>query len=167
MTHNKWLLVGGIMGFLGVALGAFGAHGIEEWIPNLYGVEDLPTRESVSDQQEIPDWYRLDQLHQEKLTTWKTGVRYHFYHGLAVVLVGILLSGQLRAPKLLEIAALLFVLGVIGFSGSIYLYVITKIKIFGMTAALGGTVLLVGWFCFVLGVVQLPKLNNQRSNDQA
>lgn len=56
------LLCGAIYGFLGVALGAFGAHGLRE------------------------------RLTPDLLAVWKTAVEYQFYHALALLLVGLLAS---------------------------------------------------------------------------
>jgi uncharacterized membrane protein YgdD (TMEM256/DUF423 family) len=56
------LLGGAIYGFLGIALGAFGAHGLRE------------------------------RLTPDLLAVWKTAVEYQFYHALALLLVGLLAS---------------------------------------------------------------------------
>ena len=160
---NRWLLVGGVAGLLAVVFGAFGAHGIEQAIPGWYGKQDLPSVDESKDAEAHPEWYALDQLHQKKLKTWITGVRYHFYHVFAILAVGMLqLSGRYSNRKL-NLAGLLFLLGTIGFSGSIYLYVITKIKILGMTAALGGVIFLSGWLFFVLAVWRPSETNENKA----
>ena len=162
MNERRCLLVGGVTGLLAVALGAFGAHGIEGALPGWYTVEDLDSADAGSDLPEAaspaaaPTWYQLDQLHQKKLKTWITGVRYHFYHTLAILAVGLLGIGRGKFNRMLGMSALFFLLGIIGFSGSLYLYVLSKIRIFGMTAALGGTTLLLGWLFFLIGMLQLP-----------
>lgn len=166
---KKWLLTGGILGLLAVMLGAFGAHGIEEAIPEWYGPDDLPTsssgpadstdseanRSEPKTLESAPEWYSLDQLHQKKLKTWITGVRYQFYHTVPILLIGaFLVTGRFKASRLLDLSGWLFVAGIAGFSGSIYLYILSKIKIFGMTAALGGVLLVCAWLFFVLGIVK-------------
>lgn len=164
-----WLTIAGIVGLSAVICGAFGAHGIEEAIPGWYTESDLKQKDKdetgsngVGDQ---PVWYRLDQLHHEKLRTWITGVRYHFYHTFAIMAVGLIQYLSTTRSRRLDIAAILFLLGIIGFSGSIYLYVITKIKILGMTAALGGVIFLGGWLFFVWGVAQLSGRGNDNPMD--
>jgi uncharacterized membrane protein YgdD (TMEM256/DUF423 family) len=52
---RTFLFVGAVMGFVGVALGAFGAHGLR------------------------------GRLSPEMLAIFETGVRYHMYHALALV----------------------------------------------------------------------------------
>ncbi len=55
---DRWLLVAAcVLGGLGVALGAFGAHGLEQRVP------------------------------PERLATFEIGVRYHMYHALALLAV--------------------------------------------------------------------------------
>lgn len=62
MSAQLALIVGALYGFLGVALGAFGAHGLKA------------------------------RLSPELLTVWKTAVEYQFYHALALLLVALLAS---------------------------------------------------------------------------
>lgn len=56
---NYWILIGGIFGFLGVALGAFGAHGLEEIIS------------------------------PKMLESFRTGVLYQLIHTIAILAIGI------------------------------------------------------------------------------
>lgn len=174
MKSNPWLITGGLAGMLAVILGAFGAHGLEEAIPAWYGLQDLPVESTASGATEEmaasaemeearPAWYRLDELHREKLATWRTGVRYHFFHAVAILVVGILATIFAQRPKLLDLSAVLFLLGILGFSGSLYLYVLTKIKIFGMTAAGGGVLMVAGWVCFVGAACRLPQRSRSES----
>lgn len=154
MNGKNWLITGGVIGLLAVVFGAFGAHGIEGVIPQWYGEDDLKKDDTVEESDAPPTWYRLDQLHQKKLKTWITGVRYHFYHTLAIIAVGVLLLVSGQKNKWLDCAATCFVIGIAGFSGSIYVLVISKVGILGMTAALGGVILVLGWLFFVLGMLQ-------------
>ena len=159
MNPSRWLILGGVTGLLAVLFGAFGAHGIEEVIPSWYTQKDLsPISDGTGENpphSSLPIWYQLDQLHQKKLQTWMTGVRYHFYHTLAILAVGLLVERYRRKRRLLDFAGACFLVGMIGFSGSIYIYVISKVKLFGMTAALGGVFLMAGWLFFSLGLIQL------------
>jgi uncharacterized membrane protein YgdD (TMEM256/DUF423 family) len=166
MSAKNWLLIGGVAGFLGVVLGAFGAHGIKQTLPEWYETDDLPkppmSEKTGKEDPPTPGWYQLDQLRQKKLETWMTGVRYHFYHTFAILMIGLLtLSQNQPISRCLNIAGWFFVLGIFGFSGSIYLLVITKIAILGMAAAVGGVILLGGWVFFFLGVFYLVIPQNQ------
>ena len=60
ITHSIWIAVGAVLGFLAVALGAFGAHGLKS------------------------------RISADLLVTFETGAKYQMYHALALVLVGIL-----------------------------------------------------------------------------
>ena len=62
-----WIVVGAVVGFLGVALGAFGAHGLE------------------------------GKVSEEALAWWRTGVLYHLVHAPVLVLLGLLARQGLRA----------------------------------------------------------------------
>ena len=126
------IIVGLFVGGLAVALGAFGAHSLET---------------------QIPKWYP-DELEQiKKMATWEIGVRYQMYHALALMLFGIV-SAIWKVPKVALGGWIVFA-GTIVFSGSLYVIVLADISIFGLVAALGGTLLIIGWtvagFAFAFG----------------
>lgn len=107
------LAVGALFGFLGVVLGAFGAHALRA------------------------------RLSPEMLTIWKTANEYHFYHAIALVLVGLLA----RATKLqgLNLVAACFVAGIVVFSGSLYLLALTEARWLGAITPIGGLLFVLGW----------------------
>lgn len=112
---NKFfLLSGSVMGLLGVAIGAFGAHALKAML------------EAAG---------RAD--------TFETGVRYMFYHAIALVLVGIL-SKEFPGNTLYW-SGNAFILGTLIFSGSLFLICFTGINVFGAVAPIGGTLLIIGW----------------------
>lgn len=152
-----WLLTGGLLSALAVAFGAFGAHAIEQAIPQWYTAEDVEIEDAnVTDQTKAVDdsaaSTKLKELHTKKLKSWMTGVRYHFYHAFGAIMVGLTLLHIETGSKLLNSAGVCFCLGIGLFSGSIYALVITKISIFGMLAAVGGVFQLTGWVLFCLGI---------------
>lgn len=110
---RAWLVLGAGYGFLAVALGAFGAHALKA------------------------------RLTGELLTVWRTAVEYHFWHALALVLVGVL-ALQRPAPAL-TVAGAAFGLGVLLFSGSLYALALSGVRAFGAVTPLGGVLLLCGW----------------------
>jgi uncharacterized membrane protein YgdD (TMEM256/DUF423 family) len=112
--NKLFLLVGSVLGMLGVGLGAFGAHAFKAML------------ESTG---------RLD--------TYETGIKYMFYHALALVLVGILAKDF--TAKTLTYSGYSFIFGTIIFTGSLLLICFTGIKIFGAVAPIGGILMLVGW----------------------
>ncbi len=88
-------------------------------------------------------------LEPERLVSFETGVRYQFYHGLALLLAGIL-SRDFKS-RIFNLAGTLFIAGVIFFSGSIYLLACREIlgiqswTWLGPVTPLGGIFLLTGW----------------------
>lgn len=78
-----------------------------------------------------------------QMQIYQTGVSYQFYHTLALLLV-VLLSQQYQA-RALRVARVSFLVGMVLFSGSLYLLAYTGIGWLGAITPLGGSLLLVGW----------------------
>lgn len=83
-------------------------------------------------------------LNPQQLTSYLTGVTYQQLHALGLVLVGVIAavtvpSGWLRG------AAVLFVVGIALFSGSIYAMTFGAPRWLGMVAPIGGTSFMLGW----------------------
>lgn len=122
-TGPRWpRILAALLGFLGVAAGAFGAHGLRELVT------------------------------PEQMHTWETAASYQLLHAVALLAVA---GWQQRTflPRLkfwLSWACGLLVAGVVLFSGSLYLLVLTGIGAFGPITPLGGVALLVAWV-IVLG----------------
>jgi len=77
------------------------------------------------------------------LQSFRTGVDYQFYHVFALLFVG--LFYHLKPSKRLYFSGLLFIVGIIIFSGSLYAYALTGIKLFGMITPIGGLALITAW----------------------
>lgn len=113
---RQTLLMASLWGFLGVGLGAFGAHGLKSL------------------------------LSPALLLVFETGVKYQIYHALA--LLGLtLLFPQTSAPPALVWAGRLFSLGILLFSGSLYLLSLTGVRSWGAVTPLGGLAFLSAWAC--------------------
>ncbi|MEZ5103808.1 MAG: DUF423 domain-containing protein [Draconibacterium sp.] len=98
---------------MAVGIGAFGAHGLKS------------------------------QISGEMLQIYKTGVEYHFYHALGLLLIGVL---AVAVPSLsLKWPFILFVVGIILFSGSLYLLAVTGLKVLGAITPFGGLSFIAGW----------------------
>ena len=86
--------------------------------------------------------HSLENIIGDKIETFKTGVQYQMFHGLGLILIGIL-------SKVFEIdvslSAYLFVTGIILFCGSLYLIAIYKYSFLGMIAPIGGLSFIIGW----------------------
>ena len=124
MKHDSFLLeIAACLGFLAVALGAFGAHGMKEkW-------DSLPDKK--------------ESVHREEV--WRTAAQYHLAHSVA--LLALTLTGT---NKRFQWTSRLWIAGILLFSGSLYLFSFTGIKQFGAITPLGGLLLMAGWFALVL-----------------
>ena len=123
--HKIFLQSGAILGFLGVALGAFGAHAFRAML-------ELSKRSD----------------------TFETAVKYQFYHALALVAIGILLqlpATTAVSAKYYSWAGYAYLSGVLIFSGSLYAICFTGITKFGAIAPIGGLLMLAGWALLLIG----------------
>jgi uncharacterized membrane protein YgdD (TMEM256/DUF423 family) len=92
-------------------------------------------------------------LDEASLQNWDTASRYQFYHALAILIVALLSKGM--NSKLLERSALFFLLGIIFFSGSLYLLSVRSLVSFnllwlGPITPIGGLFFILGWFSLIL-----------------
>lgn len=118
-----FILLGSISAFIGVALGAFGAHGLE------------------------------GRISERMLEVWKTGVTYHMFHAIALLVVGILVYKFPGAASFSWAGWMMFI-GIILFSGSLYMLSTTGIKLFGPITPLGGLAFLIGWVLVAIGAIR-------------
>ncbi|MCH7397228.1 DUF423 domain-containing protein [Belliella sp. DSM 107340] len=125
MKNTKYIQLAAVLGALAVGIGAFGAHGLEEILTK-----------------------------NGQIDTFETGVKYHFYHTLAIAIVGVLIVNFPKA-KHLSSAAFLFLVGIIIFSGSLYTLSLTGITWLGAITPLGGVAFILGWIFLFLGARSL------------
>ena len=78
-----------------------------------------------------------DVLSPDALATFETGVRYQFYHSLGILGVA-LLWFRLQNTRIATLAGWLFLVGIVLFSGSLYLLAITGIRWIGAFTPIGG-----------------------------
>jgi len=113
-----FIILGALNGFIAVALGAFGAHGLEGKIPDKY------------------------------LETWQTAVQYQMFHAVGLLVIGIL-AGKISSP-LINWSGWLMLIGIILFSGSLFVLSVTQIKVLGAITPLGGVSFLVAWILMII-----------------
>jgi len=118
MDARKTLAVAGALIALATILGAFGAHALKA------------------------------HLSQDKLAVYETAVRYHFFHALGLLAIGVLMRSV--DGELLRWSALLVLVGIILFSGSLYLLTFGAPRFLGVVTPLGGLALIVGWGMFAV-----------------
>jgi uncharacterized membrane protein YgdD (TMEM256/DUF423 family) len=118
-----WRLGAGLAG-VGVALGAFGAHGLRSLVT------------------------------PERLAVFETGVRYQLIHAVGILAAAwaVHVAPQAAAPRL---AGALFAVGVLLFSGSLYVLVWTGVTTWGAVTPFGGLAFLAGWIA--LASTRLPR----------
>lgn len=111
-----FLSLAAFFGFMGVALGAFGAHALK------------------------------DKLEPYYLDVFKTGVLYQMYHALALLAVALLMKFQPEnASNILTYAGWAFTIGILIFSGSLYILSFGGLKFMGAITPIGGLAFLTGW----------------------
>jgi len=128
---NKFhLSLGGIVLLLAVITGAFGAHLIE------------------------------NQLGPRAAEIFDTGVKYQFYHGLAIIMIE-LIRRDLHS-KLFHFSIYALFTGILLFSGSLYVLAFKDmmgpaLQYIGPITPIGGLFFIIGWALFVLGVIRSKK----------
>lgn len=109
-----WLRITALSGALVIMLGAFGAHGLKE------------------------------SLSAEMMTIFETGIKYHFYHTLALLAL-LSFSKENVLLKPVQSICMTWLIGIIIFSGSLYLLAITEIRWLGAITPIGGVAMIIGW----------------------
>ncbi len=121
-TARLFLAIGCIAALLAVAIGAFGAHALKA------------------------------RMAPELLSVYRTGVEYHFYHALGLVLIG-LAAIHLPRSVWLRGAGWAMLAGIVLFSGSLYLLALTGLRWLGAIAPLGGAAFIAAWGLFAAAVL--------------
>ena len=113
-----WFLAGSLLGGIGVAAGAFGAHGLKAHFEA-----------------------------NGQAANWETAVRYCLFHSLALLIVGLFsaLPQAATARNQLALAGWLFLIGTLLFSGFLAAHSLTGVGILAAVVPVGGLLLLIGW----------------------
>ena len=93
-----------------------------------------------------------DTLDGGALRTFETAARFQMYHALALLAVGIL--AMRWHTRWLTASTIFFTLGVLLFSGSLYILALSGIGIFGAIAPIGGVSLMAGWASLVVAALR-------------
>lgn len=114
MTNGKKSIIfGAVLMGLAITLGAVGAHALKKSLEPKY------------------------------LETFLTGVRYHTYHGIGLLILGVLESIY---KKEFNLVRWLMIGGVLLFSFNCYFYALSQVKTFAMIVPLGGFAFIFSWF---------------------
>lgn len=87
-----------------------------------------------------------------RVDTFETASRYHFYHTLAILAAAWI--STLTASRWAVWSGYLFLLGILFFSGSLYVLSIFNIRIMGAVAPVGGAILIIAWALLALAIWQ-------------
>jgi uncharacterized membrane protein YgdD (TMEM256/DUF423 family) len=129
-VERKLLFASGVAGALGVLFGAFGAHGLRNYLAQF---ADGPERRAF----------------------WETAAQYHLIHALAIFGAAYLV-GKSDGTGLAVYAGWCFALGILLFSGSLYLMTLTGVRTLGAVTPLGGLLFIAGWVLVALAAWKLP-----------
>ena len=123
---GPWLVAAAVNGLMAIALGAFATHGLR----------------SVLD--------------ADALGWFETASRYQMWHALALLGVALLIRAQAdRHRRLLQAIGWAFLVGIVLFAGSLYLFALTHAQAFAWITPFGGVALMSGWLgLIVLGVLR-------------
>jgi len=115
-----FFIIGSILAGIAVVLGAFGAHGLKNLVA------------------------------PELIDTWEKAVRYQMYHALALLILAWAITYWPQGTNLWVLGGWLFLAGVVLFSGSLYLLVMSGTKWLGAITPLGGVAFGIGWLCLLM-----------------
>ena len=101
-----------------------------------------------------------DSLSQQYLEIYHTAVNYQFIHTLALFLVALAIMAA-GSSAYLKVAGICFAVGMLFFSGSLYVLVFTGKHWLGAITPIGGTLFLVGWASLAIYALTLPKIISQ------
>jgi uncharacterized membrane protein YgdD (TMEM256/DUF423 family) len=117
--RSVFLALGALCAFVGVGMGAFGAHALKA------------------------------SLSPESLAVYQTGVTYQMWHSLGLIAIA-LVQQSIPDSKRIAIAGWLMFLGILLFSGSLYLLVLLDMPKLGMITPIGGVCFLIAWLLLFL-----------------
>nr|WP_240644697.1 DUF423 domain-containing protein [Paenibacillus paeoniae] len=119
----KYFIIGAVNAALAIILGAFGAHGLE------------------------------DKLSEHYLDVFETGVKYHMYSALGLMLIA-LLDKMIGGSRKVLIGGRLILAGTIIFSGSLYILSLTGFSKLGIITPIGGVAMIAGWVFVIVGAAK-------------
>ncbi len=94
-------------------------------------------------------------ISEHMLSIFHTGVEYHFYHALGLLVVGILMLHQSQSPDFFKWSGWLMLSGIFLFSGSLYILSISGIRWLGMITPVGGTMFIAAWLVLISGILKI------------
>lgn len=128
MKPRLWIACGALLAGLSVAAGAFGAHGLKNKLTHDAGLSNGDAA--------------------RRLEIFDTAARYHMYHALAIIATGMV--AMRRSSPCSTLAGVMFVLGIVIFSGCLYAMALGGPRTLGRIVPIGGVAFVVGWLLLAL-----------------
>jgi len=122
-TPKLFLILGALAAMLAVVLGAFGAHALRA------------------------------RLAPDLLAIYQTGIQYHFWHALGLLLIGVV-AIHLPGSSMLKWAGWVMLAGIVFFSGSLYVLALTGVRWLGAITPFGGAAFILSWVLFAIAVAR-------------
>jgi uncharacterized membrane protein YgdD (TMEM256/DUF423 family) len=132
-VSQRWIAVGSALGAIGVALGAYGAHGLHHLLAEHGFTGDDLTR---------------------RLNNFETAIHYQMLHAIALVITGLAL--EQRPTNAWRLAAWAFLIGIVLFSGLLKVLTIAgpTWNWLGAVVPIGGVSMIVGWVALAVGALR-------------
>jgi uncharacterized membrane protein YgdD (TMEM256/DUF423 family) len=130
---RRWIAIGAVLGAIGVAFGAFGAHVLPDLLTSFgYAGDDLERRREI----------------------FETAIRYQMLHSLALVFLGLAL--EVRANSFWRFAGSAFLIGVVIFSGLLKVLTVAgpQWNWLGAVVPFGGILMIAGWVAVAVGALR-------------
>jgi uncharacterized membrane protein YgdD (TMEM256/DUF423 family) len=131
---RRWIAIGALLGAIGVALGAYGAHGLSDLLEKRLG-------------------YTGDDLHR-RIAIFETAVRYQMFHAIALCFTALVLDR--RDSAWWRFAAWAFLIGVVIFCGllKVLAFAPTNWNWLGAIVPIGGLSMIIGWLALTIGALR-------------
>jgi uncharacterized membrane protein YgdD (TMEM256/DUF423 family) len=126
ISGKQFLVIGAFLAGLGVALGAVGSHALKDFL-----------------------------IGNNRTETFEIAVRYQLYHGLALIMVGILCYVVTEVNFFAS--GMLLLMGVILFSGSLYALSLTALRWVVYLTPVGGMLMISGWLILIIQLIKSVK----------
>src|SRR3954454_16695161 len=130
---RRWIAIGALLAAIGVALGAYSAHGLRETLEKLgYAGDDLYHRQAI----------------------FETAVRYQLFHAIALILIGLALDHC--SCKCWRFSAWAFLIGIVLFCGllKVLTFAGSDWKWLGAVVPFGGASMIAGWIALAIGALR-------------
>src|SRR3954470_6355179 len=139
---RRWIAIGALLAAIGVALGAYSAHGLKDTLEKLgYAGDDL----------------------YHRLAIFETAVRYQLFHAIALILIGLALD--YHGCKCWRFSAWAILIGIVLFCGLLKVLTFTgdDWKWLGAVVPFGGASMIAGWIALAIGA---PPANRTSTSPQ-